>query len=44
MYNKTDYEMCVSPHMPSYSTNHNWVQNLVLTGMGPLKLLHLYVT
>ena len=23
MYKKTYYEMCVSPHMPSYSTNHN---------------------
>ena len=28
MYKKTYYEMCISPHMHSYSTNHNLVQGI----------------
>ena len=32
MYKKTYYEMCISPHMPSYSTNHNLVQGISKCG------------
>ena len=28
MYKNTYYEMCIPPHMPSYSTNHNLVQGI----------------